>query len=298
MLTLIAALLCTAAAPERLGLYPLALPDGRTELADRIAAQLHEGAADLPGVRAFDLVAHSSCAPDEGPCLAAAARRAGLDAMLSAAIEATAHGYLWHLREFAAADGELLHEARGETNGGPLDLGGDLERGVCVVSGAATCEGELSIGGALDVHLFVDGTDRGPPPLSARLAVGRHSVKLGADERRVRISYARTARLFAGLRAGAPALLEREDPPALALAAAPQANVIEARSEAARILFGGGLALLAGAAGTSLYATSASDAHGAAGVASILALTGAAALAGAGLVVALTPSGAAVSGSF
>ena len=298
MLILIAALLCSSAMPERLGLYPLTLPDGMEHLGDRLAAQLHEGAADLPGVRAFDLVAHSSCAPHEGPCLAAAARRAGLDAMLSAAVEATPRGYLWHLREFAAADGELLHEARGETRGGPLDLAGDLERGVCVVSGAAPCEGELCVSGALDAHLFIDGTDRGPPPLQARLAVGRHSVRLGADERRVRISYARTARLFAGLRAGAPVLLEREDPPTLALVATPQAEVAEARSQAARLLFGGGLALLAGAAGASLYATSASDAHGASGAAAALAVTGAAALAGAGLVVALTPSGAAVSGSF
>src|SRR5712691_12273503 len=98
-----------AGLPERVGLYPLSLPDGQGQLQESLAAQLHEGAADLPGVKAFDLVAHSACAPDEGECLGAAARRAGVEAMVSAAIEATAQGYRWHLRAFAL-EGKVLAE--------------------------------------------------------------------------------------------------------------------------------------------------------------------------------------------
>jgi len=301
----LAALGCSTAAlaaPERIGLYPLALPGGQEQLGGRLAAQLHDGAADLPGVRAFDLVAHSTCAPDEGACLSAAARRAGLEVMISAAITATSSGYLWRLREFDA-QGKVLNEARGETRGGPLVLAGDLERGVCETLGAAPCDGELTVAGAggMEAHVIVDGADRGAAPLTARLAVGRHTVKLGADERRVRISYARTARLYAAMRAGAPALLEESEPrpvPALAVAAQPQPAVIEARSRAARVLFGSGLSLLAVAAGAGLYATSAGGASTTAEVARMLAITGAGALVGAGLVVALTPSGAMVEGSF
>jgi hypothetical protein len=294
-----------SAEPERVGLYPLALPNAPDEVASRLAEQLHDGAAALPGVRAFDLVAHSSCTAEDAGCLAAAARSAGLDAMVSAAVEKTESGYRWHLREVDAS-GALLHESSGETAGGPLDLAGDLERGVCeAAAGGAPCEGELRVGGSIDAHVFVDGTDRGAPPLHVRLPVGRHTVSLAgaaspAGERRVRISYARNAALFAARRADGPVLLDQPDTvPLPALTATAEPPVAEARSRAARILFGGGVALLGVAAGTALYATYATDAsHTAASFATALAITGAAAVAGAGLVLALTPSGAAVEGRF
>src|SRR5207248_5726964 len=211
---------------------------GQEQLADRLAAQLHEGAAALPGVRAFDLITGGSCAPDEATCLGAVARRADLDAILTAEVAATASGYRWRLREVSAG-GELLHEARGETRGGPLDLAGDLERAVCEAAGAGRCDGEIRVVGDTAAAIFVDGVDRGPPPISVRLPVGRHLVRAGGDERRVQVSYARTARLsFTALADGA-ALPESGGPmrvPALAVSAAPEA---EPRSRAARALFGG-----------------------------------------------------------
>jgi hypothetical protein len=312
-----------AARPERVGLYPLSLPDGQAQLEGRLAAQLHEGAAALPGVKAFDLVAHSACAPDEGECLGASAKLAGLQAMISARISATQHGYRWHLRAFAL-DGTLLGEERSELQGGPLDLAGALEHGVCALLGGAPCQGEIRIAsdaGVAGTRLFIDGEDRGALPIEKPLtaSVGRHLVKAGADERRVRVSYGRSAHLACRLRAGAPALLDEAD---LAPAAPrPQEGIslAGARSGAARVLLAAGAALLVGAAGAELYSRLESRAldsryrSGAlteadasrysaverAGVlATVLAATGAGAIAAGGLVIALTPSGAALQGRF
>lgn len=316
MRILLAVLLCSfpaLAAPGRIGLYPLSLPDGQAQLGDRLSAQLHEGAAVLPGVRAFDLVAHSACGADEAPCLAAAARHAGLEAMISAAVTASDSGYRFQLRE-VAADGALLHESRGEVRGGPLDLAGALEHGVCELLSAGPCEGELRVLGerrspALpeevnSVHqgVVVDGEDRGALPVTLRLPIGRHLVQVGDAERRVRIAYDRTALLTAAMRAGSLALLDAPAPPA---SAAPLAAVSAAapapqpRATAARLLFGSGLALLVAGAGVALYSGTSAGAQTHAGLAAAaLAATGAGATLAGGLLLALTPSGAALHGEF
>jgi len=309
-----------AAMPERIGLYPISLPEGQAALQESLAAQLHEGAADLPGVKAFDLVAHSACAPDEGECLGAAARRAGVEAMVSAAIEATAQGYRWHLRAFAL-EGKVLAEEKGEIQGGPLDLGGALELGVCSLLGAAPCLGEIRIAsdaGVASAHVFVDGEDRGALPIEKPIsaAVGRHAVAVGqSDEKRVRVSYGRTARLVCSLRAGAPALLDEADLAAPAAAPADQITLAEARTRAAQILVAAGAGLLAAAAGAELYThlgsqpvaggsrsgalTQTNSGVRRTGIlATALAFTGAGAIAAGGLVFALTPSGAALQGRF
>ena len=288
------------AAPARVGLYPLSLPDGQAQLADRLAAQIHEGASVLPGVRAFDLVPHSACAADEVACLAAAARHAQLDAMISAAVSASEAGYRFQLREVGAA-GALLQEARGEVRGGPLDLAGALEHGVCELLGGAPCEGEVAVTGS-GPHVFIDGKDRGPLPVTLPIAVGRHVVRVGDAERRVRVSYARTARLTAGLRAGELALIDAADaasaaPLAAVVAAAPE--VSQPRATAARVLLASGIALLATAGGVALYSNVApSGSRSAAIAASALAATGAGAIVAGGLLVALTPSGVALRGEF
>jgi len=310
------ATLVLLAAPARIGLYPLSLPDGQAQLADRLAAQIHEGASVLPGVRAFDLVPHSACAADEVACLAAAARHAQLDAMISAAVSASDAGYRFQLREASAA-GALLHESRGEVRGGPLDLAGALEHGVCEMLGGAPCEGELAVtctscttrttagrpslpaGG---VHVFVDGQDRGPLPMTLPIAVGRHVVRVGEAERRIRVSYARTARLTAEQRAGALALIDAADaaPAAPLEAVVATAEVVSRpRATAARVLVASGIALLASAGGVALYSNVVpSGSRSAAIAASALAATGAGAIVAGGLLVALTPSGIALHGEF
>ena len=327
MSPLLALLFCSVpalAAPGRIGLYPISLPDGQAQLGDRLAAQLHEGAAALPGVHAFDLVAHSACGADEAPCLAAAARHAGLEAMISAAVSASDSGYRFQLRE-VAADGALLRESRGEVRGGPLDLAGALEHGVCELLSAAPCEGELRVSGeqrspalpeevnSVHQNVVVDGQDRGPLPVTLRLPVGRHAVKVGDAERRVRVSYARTAHLTAAMRAGSLALLDApgafssvapaasaplaSSAPLAAVSAA--APIPQPRATAARVLFGSGLALLASGAGVALYSgTPVGASTGAGLVAAALAATGAGAMVAGGLLVALTPSGAALHGEF
>jgi hypothetical protein len=64
--------------------------------------------------------------------------------------------------------------------------------------------------GAAGVRLFIDGQDQGALPLAKPLAipVGRHIVKAGAEERRVRVSYHRDTRLLCEKRGGAPALVD------------------------------------------------------------------------------------------
>src|SRR5476651_1328581 len=93
------ALLCsTAALADRVGFYPLQLPHGDAQLAAQLASQLHEP----KGGTVLVTVEPSSCAADEDVCLAAAARRAGLAAITSAAVEEIASGYKLHVRAFAA----------------------------------------------------------------------------------------------------------------------------------------------------------------------------------------------------
>ena len=314
MRTLVAVLLCSSsafAAPGRIGLYPLSLPDGIQQLEVRLAEQLRDGAAALPGVRSFDQVAPSSCGPDEAPCLAEAAQKAGLEAIISAAVTATGSGYRFQLREVAAG-GALIHEARGEVRGGPLDLAGALEHGVCEMLSTAPCEGELRVVGEerhQSESAVVDGQDRGALPVTLRLPVGRHAVKVGEAERRVRISSGRTVQLTAAERAGALALLD--DPAAApavsvvrqAAAAAPVEAVstpaAQPRATAAHVLFGSGLALLTAGAGVAIYSATSAGSHTNAGLAAVaLAATGAGALVAGGLLVALTPSGAALQGRF
>ncbi len=308
---LFAALLCSTAAlgaPARIGLYPLSLPLGQEQLGDRIAAQLHEGAASLPGVKAFDLVAHSSCGADEPPCLAEAARLAHLEAMISAQVIALDSGYRWTLRE-VAEDGKLLAEKRGEIRGGPLDLAGALEHGVCEVLGASPCEGEIRVrpgeqelaGRVSGLHLTVDGADRGVLPATLRMPIGRHAVKLGDAERRVRVSYARTVRLTPALRDGSLALLdEAEAAPVAAVSSVPAAASGEPRAQASRILLLSGAGLLAAAGGIALYNGSSNgpDSRNAGYAAMALAATGAGAVVAGGLLFVLTPGGAGVRGEF
>ena len=149
----------------RVGLYPVSLPEG-------IAAQLHDGAAALPGVKAFDVIAHGACAADEIDCLADSARRAGVDTMLAASVTGS---YRYVLRA-VSSQGKLLGERRGEVSGDLQDLGGALERDVCEVLGAAPCEGYILSGGIL-----------------SHVPIGMHT----AGGERVRVSYGRTVRIGA-----------------------------------------------------------------------------------------------------
>jgi hypothetical protein len=278
----------------RVGLSPPAMPDGQAQIVPALAAQIRDGAVGLPGVAAFALSA-DSCAPDEAACLAEAARQAKLDAMVSAAVTAKTAGYAFHLREVSAA-GQLLGERRGEVRGGPLDLSGALEHGVCELLGAARCEGGLRILGA-PVAVSVDGVERGTPPVIVQLPVGRHVVRADGAERRVRVSYGRTVQITA--RDGT--LLDDSAPAAPPVAAPVEAvsasRPPQQRAQASRALLGSGLGLLAAAVGVGLYAH-ASPSPAASYAAYALAATGAGAVVGAGLLLALTPSGAAVQGSF
>ena len=316
-------LLLAAVTSVRVGLYPLSLPEGQAQLQERLAAQLHEGAATLPGVTAFDLLPQSSCAPDEGACLAEVARKSGVDQTVTAAVEQTGKGYRFHLRVFERA--RLRDELSEEVQGGPLDLAAALEHGVCRAMGAAPCLGELQLGSSAEVagqHLTVDGLDRGPLPLpTLQLAVGRHLLKVGDSELRVRVSYGRATRARCEERQGAPALIDGSAalPAAVAVQAQPMAPEVRARSRAALTLFSAGAALLVASAGAGLYshiaasqldsryqrgALTDADAgryaavHRTGTLALALAATGAGAIAASGLVLALSPSGASIFGSF
>lgn len=262
---------------DLIGLYPIALPQGQEALQARLAAQLHDGAASLPRVRAFDLIPRGACMPDEGGCLAAAARSAGLGQIVSAQVRQQEKGYAFVLRLFAAADGAQRSEQSGEVAGGPLDLAGALEHGVCGLLGAAPCLGAVVVRVESDgckaagaaPKLVLDGVEQGalplPKPLS--LPVGRHALRAGSgEERKVRVSYARETRLRCQVRAGAPELVDDlpdAAPPPLVLAsvAAPAAAVsarpLPALSRGQRWgrgLIAGGAALLAASAGLGLFA--------------------------------------------
>ncbi|GAC1340838.1 MAG: hypothetical protein NVSMB23_11610 [Myxococcales bacterium] len=319
-----------AARQESIGLSPLALPAGQEALQERLAARLHDGAAVLPGIRAFDLIPRGICLPDEGGCLAEAARGAGLDGIVSARIEARPQGYRFHVRAWTARDGALRGEEQGEVEGGPLDLAGALEHGVCAALGRAPCAGTLRVRveeGAGPARLVVDGQDLGSLPLAqpAPLAVGRHLVEAGGAERRVRISYGREAQLVRTARAGTPVLLDAAEAaidavPAAALAEGPGPRASGPdRAMVARFLVGAGAALLATSAGLELYARTnaaqadprtrsgalaeagASPSRGAntAGTAALLlGATGVGALAAGGLLFLATPGGVSAAGKF
>lgn len=313
-------LLLAAVSAVRVGLYPLSLPPGDEPLKARLAAQLHEGAATLPGVSAFDLLPQTACAPDAAGCLADLARRTGVDQVLTVEV---LPGPAFHLRAFE--NGKLRDQLSETVQGGPLDLAAALEHGVCRVMGAAPCLGELQLSSAGEVagqRLLVDGLDRGPLPAAPlQLAVGRHLVKVGESELRVRVSYGRTAHARCEERQGAPALLEGAPVSVSALlASAPAPSPeVRSRSRVALTLFSAGAALLVASAGAELYSRTAAsqlsaryragalsdaDAGRYASVrrtgilATALAASGAGAIAASGLVLALSPSGASILGSF
>ncbi len=269
---------------ESIGLYPLQLPAGQEQLQDRLLAQLHDGASSLPRVRAFDLIPRGACAADEGGCLAAAGRAARLSQMVSGQVESTTKGYRFTLRLFSSKDGAPIGEERASVEGGPLDLAGGLEHGVCALLGAAPCAGNVLVRageGAAGVRLFVDGQDQGALPLARPLAlpVGRHVVKAGGEERRVRVSYHRDTRLLCEKRGGAPALVD-DTPDATPLATQKVASAtvaaasipapaaaVDARSapgvgqaRVGKYLLVGAGVLLAAAAGFEWYARNASSA--------------------------------------
>ncbi len=317
-------ILLAAVASVRVGLYPVSLPDDQARFQETLAAQLHEGAATLPGVKAFDLLPQSACAPDEGACLAEVARRSGVDQIVTAAVEKSGAGYRFHLRVFEQA--KLRDERSEEVQGGPLDLAAALEHGVCRAMGAAPCLGELQLGSGGDVvgqRLLVDGVDLGALPAPAlQLAVGRHLLKVGESELRVRVSYGRVTRARCEARQGAPALIDG------AAALEPLADLpvmksmppeVRSRSRAALTLFSAGAALLVASAGAELYshlaanqldgryqrgALTDADAARYASVrrtgilATVLAATGAGAIAASGVVLALSPAGVSLFGSF
>ncbi len=316
-------ILLAAVTSVRVGLYPLSLPEGQTQLQERLAAQLHEGAATLPGVTAFDLLPKSSCEPDEGACLAEVARMSGVDQIVTAAVAKTEAGYRFHLRVFEQA--KLRDEVAEEVQGGPMDLAAALEHGVCRAMGVAPCLGELQLDSGDEVagqHLSVDGLDRGAlpaPPL--QLAVGRHVLKVADSELRVRVSYGRATRARCEERQGAPVLIDGSAA-VLALTVLPAKAIgpdAQARSRVATTLFSAGAALLVASAGAALYsqvaanqldwryqrgALSDADASRYAAVhrtgilAVALAATGAGAIVASGLVLALSPDGASVTGRF
>ena len=315
--------LIAAVVSVRVGLYPLSLPDGQAQLQERLAAQLHEGAATLPGVKAFDLLPKSACAADEGACLAEVARRSGVDQVITAAVEKSEAGYRFHLRVFE--EGKLRDELAEEVRGGPLDLSAALEHGVCRAMGAAPCLGELQLASAGEVagpRLLVDGLDRGALPAAPlSLAVGRHPLKVGESELRVRVSYGRVAHARCEERQGAPALLDGAAAlaPLAASPADPLTPEVRSRSRVALTLFSAGAALLVASAGAGLYshvASSQLDARYQRGaltdadnarydgvrrtgiLATALAATGAGAIAASGLVLAFSPDGASIFGSF
>jgi hypothetical protein len=321
-----------AAAParaERIVLQPVAAP--LEERAARAAAEewLRDGLAALSGapVELLD----DSCAPDEGRCLGAAARKLAADRIVSASIEARPRGYRFAVRAFAPSGAPRGEEA-GEVAGGPLDLAGAVEAASCKVLSGASCSGTLRVraeDGAVG-HLFIDGRDAGALPIDRPLPVpvGRRALRLGQTELRVRVTVGRESRVAALTSAGAPALSDDAAP--LAPPAVPKHVVTQtvttaprvsppARSVAMRALFASGGALLAAAAGVELYARMESNrlderyrsgaltdgdrsSYGqvrAAGIAATaLAATGAGALACGGLLFLLTPSGAGVSGRF
>ena len=321
-----------ASAGESVGLYPLQLPSGQEALQDRLLGQLHDGAASLPNLKTFDLIPRGACFADEGGCLAAAARSASLSQIVSAQIDPTSKGYKFTLRLFNAQDGKLLEQQAAMVEGGPLDLAGGLEHGVCALLGAAPCVGTLVVRaeeGTLGARLYVDGQDQGVLPLAKPLSltVGRHLIKAGADERRVRVSYHRDTRLLCAQRAGAVALLDDTADarptaaPALALATPPakSAPAISSQGKVGRLLIAGGAALLVTAAGLEWYSRAQASAledryrNGAltnadkpaygrvsdSGAAALLTFAaGLGALGVGGIVLLASPSGAAVQGSF
>ncbi len=333
--TSLAALLCIAAgarAAERVALAPLDLPAAERRLQAPLQAAVRAGASGLSNVAALEPMSDSACAPDEGRCLAASARTAKADLALSGEVATAEHGYRFHLRAFAAADGAARGDEKGEVRGGPLDLEAAVEGAACRLLSGMACSGQLvvTVGeGGPGAHLFVDGKDKGPLPLAGPLAlpVGRHAVRVASAEQRVHISHGLTVRLLAEGAAGSASLVV-ESAPLAASAAAPverpyaHAPVValaepsaEGRAGAARLLVASGLGLLAAGAGVGLVAQFQSQATQAPArtalvepgnnrarttgiAAAALLAAGAGSLVAGGLVFALTPSGPSVSGRF
>ncbi len=319
-------------AGERVGLYPFALPDGQRAFADQLTAQLRDGAAGLPNLQSLKALAHGACLTDESTCLAAAARNDALTEMVAGRVLATPKGFAFELHLFAADDGRELSVQRGTIEGGPLDLAGGLEHGLCKLLGGAPCEGSLLVAGAgvVGTHLVVDGRDLGTVPLSApvSLPVGRHLVRAGNDERRIRIAYGRETRIVCAAKTGEVALLDGDgapsalsgEAPADAVAAVPASTAeTSVRTRAARLVLAAGGALLMTAGGVELYArvqgavldnryqrgqlTSADAAsygrvHSAGVAALIVGATGLGALAVGGTLFLLSPDGASIQGKF
>jgi len=322
--------------PETVGLVPLQLPDGLRGFADKLTAQLHDGALGLPRLRGLEAVARGACLFDEGGCLADLARSAKLARLVSGRVVQGDGSYAFELRLWSAADGRELGAQRGSVAGGPLDLAGGMEHGLCALLGGDPCEGSLKVrdesaGGA---HLVIDDKDRGALPLTLALPVGRHLLRVGGDERRVRIALGRETRLVAVERSGALSLQDDDAParasqnpsaPASALVSSSSAQplapdaALSPRSRAARLILAAGGALLMTSAGVELYARAqsavldgryqsgqltAADAssygqvHTAGIAALLLAATGAGALATGGLLWLVSPGGAAVEGKF
>jgi hypothetical protein len=187
--------------------------------------------------------------------------------------------------------------------------------------------------GVVGTHLLVDGRDLGTLPLSAPIAlpVGRHLVRAGNDERRVRIAYGRETQIVCAAKTGEVALLDGDgapnaqvapivEAPTEAVSTAPSATgETSVRTRAARLALAAGGALLMTAAGVELYARvqsavldnryqngqltaadSASYSHvHTAGVAALLVgATGLGALAVGGTLFLLSPDGAAIQGKF
>ncbi|MBS2024987.1 MAG: hypothetical protein JST92_21520, partial [Deltaproteobacteria bacterium] len=208
---------------------------------------------------------------------------AGLTEIVSAQVSQKEKGYAIVLRLFDARTGDEKNTHKAQVEGGPLDLAGALEHGVCSLLGAAPCVGQVSVRtdptgckvGAFAPKLFVDGKEDQTLPLAKALSlpVGRHSIRAGSgEERRVRVSYGRETKLFCEVRAGTPELsddvidaapLVLADKPAAVRApqGAPSgaldakgAPKLSPQAAGGRLLVAGGLALLAVAAGTGLYA--------------------------------------------
>jgi hypothetical protein len=183
---------------ETLGLYPVELPDGLTGFADKLAAQLRDGALGLPKISAAQKLARQSCMFDEPGCLAEVAKSAQVSRVVSGKVRVAPQGYAFELRLIDARDGRELGTQTGAVVGGPLDLAGGLEHGLCELMGGAPCTGtvHLQSEGSDGVHVSIDGADRGALPLPAlALPVGRHLIRAGDQERRVRISYLRETQL-------------------------------------------------------------------------------------------------------
>jgi hypothetical protein len=183
---------------ETLGIYPVELPDGLTGFADKLAAQLRDGALGLPKISAVQKLTRGACLFDEPGCLAEVAKSAQVSRLVSGKVRVAPQGYGFELRLIDARDGRELGTQTGGVVGGPLDLAGGLEHGLCELMGGDPCTGTVHVqgDGSDGVHVSIDGADRGALPLPAlALPVGRHLIRVADQEKRVRIAYLRETQL-------------------------------------------------------------------------------------------------------